>query len=165
MTTAVRMVAGWFAWVNWWGWPFLWILLIPMVTMPLQVERVGSMVWDNCVQEPGIPGAKNTWQCPVEDVLPTLWPGLLNLVVFLWLLSPRPRSRHAAAVAGSLGAARLVVPGLIYVVLGSPLTLRTQYWPGPDESAIASVVLWSVSLAAALTFPSLVRAERQPQAG
>ncbi|HEU4759236.1 MAG TPA: hypothetical protein VFT91_04555 [Dehalococcoidia bacterium] len=103
--------------------------------------------------EPGVYG-DNTWDCPAENVLPTLLPGLLNLGAFLWLLSPHRGARLAGLTAGSLGAARLVVPGLIYLALGT-VSLRTTFWPGPNESVIASVVLWGLSLIAAVAFPRL----------
>jgi hypothetical protein len=161
MPTSVRPIRGWFSGLNWWRWPFLWVLLVPVVTMPLQVERLGASegflaanVYENCDLAPG-PGLTNTWKCPVECVLPTLMPGLLNLVAFLWLVSPRRKTRYAALVAGALGAVRVAVPALIYMALGSPISLRTQYWPGPNESAAASVILWLLSVAVLAVFPAI----------
>lgn len=161
MTAVSRAVAGWLSGLNWWRWPFLWIILIPVVTMPLQVERLGASegflaanVFENCDLVPDIPGQTNTWKCAVEDVLPTLMPGFLNLVAFAWLLSPRRKTRYAALAAGTLGALRLAVPALIYLALASPISVRTQYWPGPNESAAASVILWFLSVAALSRFPA-----------
>jgi len=159
--------AGWFRRLNWWAWPFLWIVLIPGVTIPWQIVLLGNsgrwpaaQVYDNCDLVPGIPRATNTWHCAPEHVLPTLLPGLLMLVAFLWLLSPRRGTRYAAAVAGSLGALRLVVPALIYVASGT-VSVRTTFFPGPDASVAASVVLWGLSVAAMVVFPRLVKRSDQ----
>jgi|GEM_PF-5224621 len=153
-----------------WLFPFLWILLIPMVTMPLQVERLGASegflaanVHDECELVAGDGwdyslslSTRNNWECPLENVLPTLLPGALNVVPFLWLLSRQRKVRYAALVAGSLGLVRVVVPALIYVAAGT-VTLRTTYWPGPDAAVVASLTLWVLSLAAVFAIPMRFR--------
>ncbi len=157
-----RTFRGWFSWLNDWAWPFLWILLIPAVTVPLQQ----ALLWQEAL--PGVfAGTSNcqrsgeyweAWECPVGDVLPTLLPGLLNLVPFLWLLSPVRRTRYAAAVAGTLGAVRVVVPAIIYVASGTTVVvdpfLPTTY---VDLSFEASWLLWGLSLVATLVFARLGR--------
>jgi hypothetical protein len=164
----VRTVSGW---LNSWRWPFLWILLIPGVTIPWQIVLLGNSgrwpaarVYDNCELEPDIRGATNTWECSPEHVLPTLIPGLLSLGAFLWLLSSRQQVRYAAILAGSLGALRLVVPTLIYAA-SDPVSVRTAFFPGPDASVAASVALWVVSIAAALAFPWLFKEDGRSPAG
>ncbi|MFQ5879929.1 MAG: hypothetical protein ACE5IZ_07155 [Dehalococcoidia bacterium] len=129
-----------------WGWPFLWILLIPIVTVP----------WHGILLEDLGRG-----RYPVEDVLPTLAPGLLNLVAFLWVLSPERRTQYAALVAGILGSVRLVVPALIYMASGPTITVDGFLGGVNTPSIFASWILWGLSLAAALAFPSLVKADRR----
>ena len=167
----VRTFGGWVSRLNWWGWPFLWIILIPGVTIPWQIVLLGNSgrwpaagVYDNCDLEPDIRGATNTWECAPEHVLPTLLPGVLILVAFLWLQSPERPARYAALVAGTLGAVRLIAPALIYVISGT-VTLRTTFFPGPDASAALSVSLWAVSIAVALAFPRLFKRDKRSPAG
>ncbi|MBI1885121.1 MAG: hypothetical protein HYS09_02205 [Chloroflexi bacterium] len=138
--------------------------------MPLQVWLQGNSggwpsadVYDECrlvhgrQLEPGV-FIDNRWECPVENVLPTLLPGALNLGAFLWLAIPRQRTRYAALFAGVLGGARLAAPALMYLVL-DPVMLRTTFWPGPNASVAASLALWVVSVGAAVVFPFLFKAE------
>jgi MFS family permease len=167
----VRTVSGWLPWLNWWRWPFLWIILIPGVTIPWQIVLLGNSgrwpaarVYDNCELEPDIRGATNTWECSPEHVLPTLLPGLLILVALLWLFSSVRRTRLAAVVAGGLAVARLITPALIYVASGT-VTLRTTFFPGPDASVAASVALWMVSIAVAFAFPRLFKEDGRSPAG
>jgi hypothetical protein len=142
-------------------------MLIPGVTIPWQIVLLGNAgrwpaarVYDNCDLEPDLRGATNTWECSPEHVLPTLIPGLLILGTFLWLLSSRRQVRYAALLAGSLGALRLVVPALIYVASGT-VSVRTTFFPGPDASVAASVILWGLSVAAMVVFPRLVKRSDQ----
>ena len=167
----VQTFGGWFSRLNWWGWPFSWIVLIPGVTIPWQIVLLGNSgrwpaanVYDNCDLEPDVRGATNTWECAPEYVLPTLLPGVLILVAFLWLRSPERPTRYAAVIAGTLGAARLITPALIYVASGT-VTLRTTFFPGPDASVALSASLWVVSIAAALAFPRLLKGDKRSPAG
>jgi hypothetical protein len=130
-----------------WWLPFLWVILIPLVTVPLQVERLGSSsgfanasIHDRCEllsrpYESVVPGFKtmNTWRCDAKDVVGTLSPGLFNLAPLLLLGWPRRRTRLAALVAGGLGALR--------------------YFPGPNEAVVASLGLWVASVVLAILFP------------
>ena len=170
MAADKRTVSGSLSWLKWWAWPFVWILISPAVTMPVQVWLLGNSgdwpsasVYENCelihgrVLEPGV-FVDNRWRCGADDVVQTLLPGLLNLGPLLWLGLPG-RTRLAALVAGGLGAARLAVPALTYVALGT-VDLRTTFWPGPDETVIASVALWAASAVAFILFPRAVRTPR-----
>jgi len=172
MTTFVPTSGGRFSWPDLWWLPFLWILLIPMMTMPIQVERLGSdggfasaKAYQQCQLVHKSPGAfldfntVNSWRCPAEDVLATLAPGLLNLAPLLWVWWPNRRTRFAVLAATGLGAARVLVPGLIYLALGT-VTFSTHFFPGPNETVIASLTLWFLSSGAAVVFPWLVKAGR-----
>ena len=154
---------GWFSWLNEWGWPFAWILLIPAVTVSWQAVLLHSLAnQDNCVLIFRGELGGDEWGCPVGDVLPTLLPGLLNLVAFLWLVFPG-RTRHAALIAGTLGALRLGVPVLLYITSGPDMTVVTGglIWPAVrGDSFLASWVLWFLSLVAAGVFAWAVKGDQ-----
>lgn len=160
----------WVLWGAWqwcrtrpWAWPFAWILLIPIVTGFWRYGLLGGVVEHDCVPLPPYNPFAQAYECPVEDVLPTLLPGLLNLVAFLWVLSSRRQVQYAALVAGTLGAVRLAVPALIYVASGPAITIgENRVFDTP--ATLESFVLWLISLAVALVFPLLVK-DDQPQEG
>src|SRR3990170_785091 len=90
-----------------WRWPFVWILLAPLATVPLTLTMLafrpgGHYCGDLCDN------------VPLGHALASLWPGIFNLAPFLWLRSSSGRVRGAAVVAGILGALRVAVPALMY---------------------------------------------------
>ncbi len=149
------------------AWPFLWILLIPIATVPWTEHLLSGLVdHGSCVLVQECSVFEKSWECPVQNVLPTLLPGLLNLVPFLWLSSRQRGVRYAALVAGTLGAVRVAVLALIYVVEGSSVAMTSDYNVSTgfeiatDSSThAASRILWVVSLGAAIVFPWLVKTD------
>lgn len=156
-------------WFNGWSWPFLWILLIPVVTVPGQAILLQSVVQSealhadqsNCVvlRRDYEYGMYHDFGCPVGDVLPTLLPGLLNLAPLFWLLSARHQVRMAALVAGILGAIRLGVPAVLYIISHPQVSISSTFplpWMfGGGDAALLSVVLWFASLGAVMAFSLL----------
>lgn len=152
-------------WPDGWAWPFLWILLVPLATGVWQASLLDRVI-DSHKCALLFQSLSARWGCAVEDVLPTLVPGLLNLGAFLWLLSTRVRTRSAALIAGALGALRLVGPGLVYIVSGPNLVVEVRFL-GPTgvagaaaNSYWASGILWLLSLVVALVFPWLADARK-----
>jgi len=137
-------------WIAHWAWPFLWILLIPVGTGLWQQSLLGGVV-ENCkvIDRKTVDGffTTYTYECQTVDVLPTLLPGLLNLVAFLWVVFPG-HTRYAALVAGALGAVRLLVPTLLYMASGSTLEITGDFVFEVEGSIIWSFALWCVSLVA-----------------
>jgi hypothetical protein len=152
----------WLPWLNQWGWPFVWILLIPMATVFWSAVLLQQALDEGICTFVPIAGERivDQWRCPREDVSPTLLPGLLNLVAFSWVLSGQREVRWAALVAGTLGAVRLAAPLLIYGLSGAYVDigdLRPIIVFAQGSSVLASWVLWGLSAVSALVF--VVRAE------
>ena len=89
------------------NWPLLWIVLTPIVTVPL-TQFAAAAIIGSCTLQEGFIGA--TWSCPTGPVLLALSPGLLNLVPVFRLFSRDPTTRGAAVAATILGGLRLLVP-------------------------------------------------------
>ena len=139
-------------------WPFVWILLIPAVTVPWQWSLALDMLNDECV----VVGAQGheflgtistTYECPAEAALVILLPGLLNLLAFARVWIPGGH-RKVALMAGTLGAVRLVAPALLYMAAGADVHV-TEEWLDftPLMAKVGglgglSVMLWFASLAA-----------------
>ena len=151
-----------------WFLPFLWILVVPAVTMSAQIALLG-LITDGYqyggVFAGGEAGAcdqvaqldyDKQWSCPAAVALPTLLPGLLNLVPLIGLLSAVPIVRAAAAMAGGLGLVRLLVPLALYAADGADVTIigSWQFPPamGSFASAYASMALWVLSVAVTVAF-------------
>jgi hypothetical protein len=124
--------------MNRWWFPFLWLMLTPIITMPLQIALFESVVEPYSGSDVGLrsdpPGEVEGW-CPEGDdpygscvpnfsstsyeyyeVGPMLlaflpW-GLVNLVPFAWALSKTRRIRKAGLVAGIMGVVRFLAPVL-----------------------------------------------------
>jgi hypothetical protein len=97
-----------------WGWPLLYIVLVPVVTVPLTLWLTGLMIkTDACVSQAAFIGGEAV--CQPGPLLLALAPGLLNLAPILWLWSHDPKTRFAAITATILGGLRLIVPALAVV--------------------------------------------------
>jgi len=149
----------WLPWLNQWGWPFVWILLIPIATVFWSAVLLDQILDEGIcdfVEPPfGQEVLFDEWRCPREDVLPTLLPGLLNLVAFSWVLSGRQKVRWAALVAGTVGAVRLAAPLLIYRLSGAYVDIgdfRPITVSGPASSVLLSWGLWGLSAVSAIVF-------------
>jgi len=168
-------VIGYFAprflsWFNAWGWPFIWILLIPVVTgiwSEILIEDAVDESTCTLIKSAGAVEFEffyEIWRCPREDMLPTLLPGLLNLVAFAWVLSGKREVRWAALMAGTLGAVRLAVPAAIYWHSGAYLEIHGG---GATSSARASLGLWLLSAVSAIVFlvgAKMVESRKRKQA-
>ena len=179
---------SWLSGLNRWGWPFAWILLIPVVTGWSQAVLLDHFVvnGESCTFIDSVSSAKTTvaagaewWGCPGRDVAPTLLPGLLNLVPLFWLWSSRQQVRLAALAAATLGGVRLVVPLLMYLYSGEYYfnrgdrygdwfriggsvdigAYRGTAWTFSPVPVLASWPLWLASLAAVWVFPRMVKAK------
>jgi hypothetical protein len=148
-----------------WPLPLLWIIVVPLVTVP----------WSSALVE-GLQGEGSCyWKggnvvCPVRVAVLTLAPGLLNLVPLVWLASPHPRVRRAALLATVLGASRLLVPIVVYVLssweglVGMPgYGALGGYQERSTPSWGWSILLWFVSVGClfVLTITAVVRGERR----
>jgi hypothetical protein len=135
-----------------WYLPLLWILLIPVVTVPLTGFLEDRVKYHSglCSVTPGFFGAYAS--CSIGVLLLLLSPGLLNLVPLWWLRSTHPKLKAAALCATGLGALRLIVP--VAAVIASPDDNPVSASPGPlgpSELVLAilaiNLVLWI------MTFP------------
>ncbi len=121
------------SWLNKWSMPFWWIILTPIVTVPLSGILFSGLAGYLEPPEVGLP--PNPPACPFlfgdpdpdcgpqfrySEVAPTIFafvlPGLLNLVPFLWVSSTRPRVLAAGIVAGLLGLLRLALPPTVLML-------------------------------------------------
>jgi hypothetical protein len=122
------------SWLNDWARPFQWIILAPIITVPLSAALFNVLAGYLEPPEVGLP--PNPPPCPFElfgdpdpdcgprfrytEVGPTIMtfvlPGLLNLVPFLWVSSTRPRVLAAGIVAGLLGVLRLALPPTVLML-------------------------------------------------
>lgn len=124
------------SWLNKWWMPFLWIILTPIVTVPLSAILFSVLAGYLEPPEVGLP--PNPPTCPFlngffgdpvpgcgpqfrySEVGPTIiafaLPGLLNLAPFLWVSSRRSMVRTAGIVAGLLGLLRLALPPTVLML-------------------------------------------------
>ena len=130
--------------INRWWLPFLWLMLTPLVTLPLNVvlfESLGEGYTGDEVGRPDAPPGQVEGWCPEDDswggcipnlsstsyeyyevlpvVLAFVLPGLIHLVPFMLRLSKTPRIRLAGLVAGLMGLARLGVSLLVLLGLAT----------------------------------------------
>ncbi len=119
------------SWLNKWWMPFLWIILTPIVTVPVSAVLFDTLAGPQTPAEVGLPDPaagcdRDSWfggfcsTYPYSEVAPTIFafvlPGLLNLVPFLWVSSTRPRVRAAGIVAGLLGIVRFSIPVIVLML-------------------------------------------------
>ena len=83
-------------------WPLLLVVLSPLVTLPITGIVISFL--PECGND--VPW----WQ--VGHLRLALLPGVVDLVPFVWLLSGKSRVKHAAAMAGAIGVARVALPQL-----------------------------------------------------
>ena len=121
-----------FSWLNDWSMPFRWIILAPIVTVPLSAIAFAALIRQP--EEIGLPPNRPESQIGLfqggscdsflstpcydyAEVVPALLafalPGLLNLAPLAWTLSGSLRARIAGLTAGLLGALRLAIPALV----------------------------------------------------
>ena len=170
MAAAARPLTDRFPWLDDWTLPFKWIVLTPLVTLPVSAALFEGFVIRSPaeaglpVREPGC-----EWWCSdyrYGEVTPTVLafavPGLINLLpVVVWGHSTKPRVRQAATIAGLLGLLRLSAPlilmGFVFDTHSS-IDLKTYFalpagaFGGPPapyaELWSLGFVAWLVSLVA-----------------
>jgi uncharacterized RDD family membrane protein YckC len=144
-------------WLSAWMWPFLWILFIPIVTVPWQLALVRDLASGNpdCTTRSVMffDGYSDNYVCPSGDILPSLLPGLLNLAAFAWVLTGRRTTQIAALVAGALGAIRLIVPVTLYWQSATvEINTGFGFWFVTGASFGYSLGLWMISGVTAVAF-------------
>jgi hypothetical protein len=93
-----------------WFWPFVWVLLIPVVSVPLSVFFQSRITLHEGT-ELGL-GNAGPWVAR-DSALATFFPALLNLVAFAWCFFGDGRARWAAVWAGVIGAADAILPFVV----------------------------------------------------
>ena len=129
-----------------WAWPFIWILVIPAISM----LATGLLLWEpprdpglGCITEHSRFGFSTT-ACPGWVYVEYFAPELLNLGPLLWLRG-RGAARIAAAIAGGIGALRFVIP---MALLQSVDGLTRPYENGETAALLALWALAPIALAA-----------------
>jgi len=141
-----------------WYLPLLWILLIPIVTVPLTNVLADRAEYHSgfCSVYAGsylLPGLGAHANCSTGLLLLLLSPGLLNLVPMWWLRSTHPRLRAAALWATVLGALRLIVPATAVIASpdDNPVDAVSGLF-GPSDFVMSiltiSLVLWLATIPA-----------------
>ncbi len=141
------------SWLNDWSRPFWWIILTPIVTVPLSAILFSVLAGYHSPGEVGLPDrSEHGWfgtTYEYAEVLPTLiafaLPGLLNLVPFLWVSSTRPRVLAAGIVAGLLGIVRFSIPVIVLMLSFDRVTNPggTAYFEFPlGIGSLSKVEVW-----------------------
>ncbi len=116
---AIRLgtTGGPLRWLNRLSAPFLWIMLSPLVTVPLSFSLFFLLTGYHEAEEVGLPPkpAHEYFEAGPTLIAFTL-PGLLNVAPFAWALSAKRGLRKAAAVAGLLGLVRLSIPPAVLLL-------------------------------------------------
>ncbi len=101
-----------------WPWAFLWLLVIPIITVPLTLVSMSSLSTSGVCERVFVPREgysglfASDYSCPRVQSLLTHAPGLLNLVPAIWLTASTSRVRLIAALATGIGATRLAAPAV-----------------------------------------------------
>ncbi len=175
------------SWLNKWWRPFLWIILTPIVTVPLSTILFSVLAGYHEPQEVGLPSkavpgwlfGEPTYPYEYFELVPTVvaftLPGLLNLVPLLWALSTKSKVRIAGIVAGLLGLLRLSIPPIVLMlgfdrVTNAAGTSYFEYdaswtlgYPTPhSEIWFFGVLAWLGTLLVWAVFGWLTRGEEGP---
>jgi hypothetical protein len=152
------------------GWkvPFLWILLIPFVTVPLSYSAWAELLSNQACVELSPAANRLTvsdWSCTPQQVLLVHAPGLLNLVPGLWLFSHQRRVRLAALLATGLGAIRWIAPVVLLILAWPRKNVRIANLLGvvpPDSVLLLSLALWGLSIVVFGVYGVVTRERDQP---
>jgi hypothetical protein len=142
-----------------WYWPFLWVLIIPLATLPTSIVlQQGLDLYDQA--QIGV-AYGSTW-VERDDALWTLAPALLNLLVFAWLLAGTTRTAWAALWASTIAVARLALPAVILLTTGvvGPDGIHYVDWaPTRAMIFVAELELWLGGLLLWLLFALAIRVQ------
>jgi hypothetical protein len=147
-----------------WFWPFLWVLLIPVVSVPLSVFFQSRMVLSEG-SELGL-GNGGPWAAR-DAALSTFFPALLNLLAFAWCILGDGRTRWAALWAGVIGAAGALLPFVVILNTDSlgPDGLHYVYWiPTVTLVWLGAFNTWLAALVATVVFRVFVQARDRARA-
>jgi hypothetical protein len=139
-----------------WGWPLLWVVFIPVVTVPATMWLLNLLVDSNVcipVTPTGFSPLQRGSYCPVSLALVALTPGLLNLVPATRLRAPQPRARSAATVATVLGSIRLVAPAVVLLTSWPQVLVETGL--GVIDLDITSIMIIYFGLLGMIVSPLL----------
>ena len=147
-----------------WVWPFLWVLLIPVVSVPLSLFLQSRITLYEGA-EMGL-GNGGPWAAR-DEALGTFSPLMLNFVAFAWCFLGNGRARWAAFWAGIVGAAGAFLPFLVILNTDSvgPDTIHYVYWiPTVTLVWLGTFNAWVAALVAAVAFRVLVQARDRVRA-
>ena len=144
-----------------WFWPFVWVLLIPVVSVPLSVFFQSRIL----LYEGTELGLGNGGPWAVRDqALGTFFPALLNLVAFAWCFIGHGRTRWAAVWAGIIGAAGAILPFVVMLntdSLGQD-NIHYVYWiPTVTLVWLGAFNTWLATAVATAAFRFFVQARER----
>jgi hypothetical protein len=147
-----------------WFWPFLWVLLIPVISVPLSVF-LQSRITLHEGTELGL-GNGGPWAAR-DSALSTFFPALLNLVAFAWCFFGDGRARWAAIWAGIIGAAGAILPFVVMLntdSLGQD-NIHYVYWiPTVTLVWLGAFNTWLATVVAAVIFRFFVQVRERARA-
>jgi hypothetical protein len=147
-----------------WVWPFLWVLLIPVLSVPLCVFLQSRITLYEGA-ETGL-GNGGPWAAR-DSALGTFSPLMLNILAFAWCLLGNGRARWAALWAGTVGTAGALLPSLVILNTDSlgPDGMHYVYWiPTVTLVWLGVFNAWLGTLIAAVAFRVLVQARDRVRA-
>lgn len=140
--------------IGFWMLPFLWILLLPLVTVPMSL-MLSDVVLD-CVRLTG--SFLGTRRCETSSLLLTYLPGAALIGAYLFFPLGDDRVRKASLIAGTIGLVRFVMPLTVLATFGR--TFETTFWPPPNvvaAAAVSVVLYWLVTVPASIWFARTLR--------
>jgi hypothetical protein len=147
-----------------WFWPFLWVLLVPAISVPFSVVLQSRMTLHEGTELSL--GSGGPWAAR-DAALTTFLPMLLNLVAFTWLVFGDGRTRWAAVWAGIIGGAGAVLPFLVILNTDSlgPDNIHYVYWiPTVSLVWLGAFNTWLAAIIAAIVFRAFVQARDRSRA-
>jgi hypothetical protein len=148
-----------------WFWPFLWVLAIPAISVPLSIFLQSRII----LYEGTDLGLGNGGPWAARDqALGTFFPTGLNFLAFAWCFIGTGRTRWAAIWAGLIGAAGALLP--FAVILNTDSLgldgLHYVYWiPTVTLVWLGAFNTWLAVGVAAVVFRVLVQARDRARAG
>ena len=147
-----------------WFWPFLWVLLIPAVSVPLTIFQQSRITLQEGTEMSL--GSGGLWVTR-DSALGTFSPAMLNLVAFAWCFFGNGRARWAALWAGIIGAAGAFLPFLVMLNTDSlgPDGVHYVYWiPTVTLVWLGAFNAWLAALVAAIAFRIVCQARDRVRA-